>query len=217
MTASIPTTSQQHDTEAQSKLHRRRDKAQAAKAAADKARAGVTQLDDQLKANATQTQNVETALQRAQEEVARLKKALKASIKERAKLRSARKRAQDVAGRTQRRAETAEAKYDKIVLAELVRREKDKDRARSTSHDVAETPEPKAAEPATAGAPAPVTDAPERPGGGAMTAIQTAARKTAAVARGKQAPTRGTGERRPTTASSRESGKGDAASTPPGR
>ncbi|HLL65784.1 MAG TPA: hypothetical protein VK453_08540 [Micromonosporaceae bacterium] len=147
MTAAIQDSAQRHDSDAQPKLHRRRDKAEAAKAAADKARADLSALDDQVKANAAETRDNETALEHARDEVIRLKRAIKASGKSRGKLRAARKKALNVVGKADRKARAAEAKYDQIVLTEMVRREKDNAAART---------------PAPAADPAPVAEAEER-------------------------------------------------------
>ena len=59
--------------------------------------------------------------------MAALKKAIKATGKQKDQLESARKDARRAAAQAQQRAAAAEAKYDRAVLAEIVRREKDHD------------------------------------------------------------------------------------------
>jgi hypothetical protein len=146
-------------------LNRRRDQASAAATAAEKAQAGVTELDNRLKTNATLTTQQSQALRNAVAEANRLKRALKAAAKEKDQLTQARKKAVAKAAKSKAKAAEAEAKYDKIVLAELVRREKEKDRASGSSGNG------KVARPA-----------PERADTGTTTAVRTAARKTAADA-----------------------------------
>jgi hypothetical protein len=114
-------------------LNRRRDQASAAATAAEKAQAGVTELDNRLKTNATLTTQQSQALRNAVAEANRLKRALKAAAKEKDQLTKARKKAVDKAAKSKAKAAEAEAKYDKTVLAELVRREKEKDRASGSS------------------------------------------------------------------------------------
>jgi hypothetical protein len=97
----------------------------------------VADLDARLKSNAEQAEQQEGALQRALDEAGRLKKLLKSAAKERAKLRTERGRAAAAVGKKQARAEAAEAKYDQAVLQEIVRREKEKDRAAAHATDSA--------------------------------------------------------------------------------
>ena len=70
-------------SEQPSALDRRRDKAQAARAAADEAAEAVARLDGRLTTNAQQTEEQEGALQRALDEAERLRKLRKAGAKER--------------------------------------------------------------------------------------------------------------------------------------
>lgn len=127
MSTPLPTTSPEQAES--STLERRRGRSLAANQAAEQARADAQRAEAQLEANTAQTAEHETALQHAMDEAARLRKALKALTKQRGKLRSARKEARRSASKAQRRARTAEAKYDRSVLAEMVRREKEGDRA----------------------------------------------------------------------------------------
>jgi chromosome segregation ATPase len=147
-------------------LNRRRDQASAAATAAEKAQAGVTELDNRLKTNATLTTQQNQALRNAVAEVNRLKRSLKAAAKEREQLTKARKKAVDKAAKSKAKAAEAEAKYDKVVLADLVRREKEKDRAASPSASNGKASRP----------------APEQTDTATATAVRTAARKTAADA-----------------------------------
>ena len=110
-----------------SALDRRREKLQANKTAARAAIDAVADLDARLDRNSSQTREYEAALQAAVDRVAALKKAIKAAGKQQVQLDSARKDAQRAAAQAQQRAAAAEAKYDRAVLAEIVRREKDHD------------------------------------------------------------------------------------------
>lgn len=109
-----------------SALDRRRVKAQTAKDTADRAHARVADLDATLRANEAHAERQQIALRRARDETARLKQELKAAAKERAALTAARKKARDKAAKARDKAANAEARYDQVVLAEIVRREKDR-------------------------------------------------------------------------------------------
>jgi hypothetical protein len=124
----------------------------AARSAASKAK--VTSLDEQLEMNSAARREHEANLQAALDTVAGLKKAIKKADKQRAKLRAARKNARRADAKARQRASTAEAKYDRALLADLVRREKDRDMSQHT--------EP--ALPATEAPPVPVTPPPARAG-----------------------------------------------------
>ena len=177
-------------------LDRRRGKAQAAKDAADKARGGVADLDTRIAANASQTQQDQAALHRARDEVIRLKRALKAAAKEGVALQARRKKASTVAVKADAKAKAAETKYDQAVLADIVRREKARDRTAAATAKPA-APAPTAATPAKPAAPAPTAAAPAKPIAPTAPAKptaptaerpdarpQNAARKTAAKAAG---------------------------------
>jgi chromosome segregation ATPase len=183
----------------ETKLDRRRDKAQSAKAAADTARQRVSALDDRLAATGAQSKEHEAALRRARDEMSRRKKALKASAKKRDQLRTSRKKAGKAAAKARRRARGAEQRYDQVVLAEMVRREKERDRAAAAAHarpsdDGAATGQKtghksgrKAGERTGGGSggSVPTLEAgPERAAIGVTTATRTAARKTADRAAG---------------------------------
>jgi chromosome segregation ATPase len=151
-------------------LDRRRDKAGTASAAAAAADAAVTDIDRQLETLSSLTEQQQGALRRAAEETERLKRSLKAAGKRRAELAKERKKAVAKAEQARAKADLAEAKYDKEVLAELVRREKEKDRAAGA---------PSARSPRRAAADPP----PEKPDEATQSARRTAARKTAKAAR----------------------------------
>jgi chromosome segregation ATPase len=108
----------------------------AARARAD----AVRSLDQGLHTNTERYAAQEKALAAALDTATTLKKAMKASAKDRDSLRAARREARRAAAKADQRAATAEARYDRAVLADLVRREKD--------HDLSAHPvEPPAAHP----------------------------------------------------------------------
>jgi hypothetical protein len=165
VTAPAQTTSDRYSAQ----LDRSRERAAAAAKAAEKAQAGVTDLDNRLQTNASLTKQQTQAMRNAVAEVNRLKRAIKVGAKERGRLIKARRRAVAKVGRAQAKQKSAESKYDRSVLADMVRREKARDRADSARPPVD----------GTSKALAPV---PER-SPAATTATKTAARKTAAAAR----------------------------------
>ena len=181
-----------------SMLDSRRDKAATAANAAEKAQAGVTELDNRLQTNASLTTQQIQALRNAEAEANRLKRSLKLIAEERTRLTAARKKAVAQAAQAQKKQQAAEAKYDKIVLAEIVRREKERDRAQpSPESDQAQATESDRAQPtresdrasttnrtraSTRTRPAVADPAPEQPDAATKTATRTAARKTAAAA-----------------------------------
>src|SRR4051812_39938517 len=112
-------------------LDRRRDQATAATEAAEKARARVTELDNRLQTNANMTRQQTQAWRNAMAEANRLKRALKTGAKEKERLTKARRKAKARTEKVRAKAEAAEARYEKTVLAEMVRREKERDRADS--------------------------------------------------------------------------------------
>jgi chromosome segregation ATPase len=107
-----------------SNLDQRREKLQAMKRAVAATATNVGLLDKKLDKNAAQHRTHEAGLQTALDRVATLKKTLKASKRARDKLRAARKDARRAAAKTAHRADTAEAKYDRAVLADILRRQK---------------------------------------------------------------------------------------------
>ncbi|MCA2214393.1 hypothetical protein [Jidongwangia harbinensis] len=139
-------------TPATSALDNRRTKSSTANAAAEKARAGVTELDHRLQTNANLIEQQTQALRHAESEAKRLKRALKLADTERARLAKQRAKAAARASKAQAKAEAAEAKYDQVVLAELVKREKARDRAEATAaRGTASAPSQNTAGPNTAG------------------------------------------------------------------
>ncbi|GGK97707.1 hypothetical protein [Mangrovihabitans endophyticus] len=136
----------------------RREKAASTGQAAEKARESVADLDSRLRMNASQTKEQKQALRNALAEADRLKAALKAGERERENLSKRRKKAASKAEKARAKAKSAEQRYDKMVLAEMVRREKERESGSAAD------PEP------------------ERPNQATSTATSTAARKTAADA-----------------------------------
>ncbi len=110
-----------------SDLDTRRDKLKAAKAAATTAKAAATRVDTQLRSNASGREKCEGDLTAARERVRILEKGVKLAKKERGKLREAGKKADKRAAKAQQRADAAERKYDRAVLAAMVGREKKND------------------------------------------------------------------------------------------
>jgi chromosome segregation ATPase len=201
VTAPAGTTSDRQSTP----LDRRRDKAADAARAADQAQAGVTELEHRLQTNASMTSQQKQALRNAEAEASRLKRALKAGARERDRLAKAHEKAAARAAKARARSAAAESKYDKSVLADLVRREKAKDRAdaaqppaASTSKEIAPLPEVLPAKAANATLPptrartAVADPPPERRNAAAQSATRTAARKTAAAAGARTPRTRRT-------------------------
>jgi len=158
-------------------LDRRRDKAGAAGATAAQTQAAVADIDRQLETLASLTEQQEQALHRTVEETARLKRSLKAAARRRSELAKERKQAAAKAARARVKAANAEAKYDKELLADLVRREKEKDRAGSSA------PAPQPARGRATRQPAAADPPSERPDEATQTVRRTAARKTAKAAR----------------------------------
>ena len=105
-------------------LRRRRKRLQAAQRDAAATAAAIVELDSALASNAGQRRNYEAGLRDARDHVAALKTTIKATKKEHDKLRAARKDARRNAAKAAQRAATADAKYDRAVLADMVRREK---------------------------------------------------------------------------------------------
>ena len=136
MTAPAGTTVDQRSAQ----LDRRRDKAAAAATDAEKAQAGVTELDNRLATNASMINQQKQALRNTAAEAGRLKRSIKAAARERDRLAKARKKAVARAEKAQARSKSAEAKYDKSVLAVMVRREKAKDRAAAGDESAAAPP-----------------------------------------------------------------------------
>jgi hypothetical protein len=121
------TASTRGDAPARSALDRRRDKMQATSRIAVAAAAKVDALDKQLDADTNKRHRHEATLKSALDSVAVQKKALKATTKDRDRHRAARRAARSAAAKARRSAVAAEAKYDRAVLADMVRREKDHD------------------------------------------------------------------------------------------
>lgn len=122
-----------------SRLDGRRDKLRDARASAVAEGARVAKLDGELTANANQSAKLEAELMAARDLVAALKKSIKSSRKRKEKLRDRRKDARKGFAKAQQRATSAERRYDKAMLADMVAREKQHDLARHTTEQVAVT------------------------------------------------------------------------------
>ncbi|GAA5148686.1 hypothetical protein GCM10023321_11360 [Pseudonocardia eucalypti] len=160
-------------------LARRRNTLRKRQTGAERTGRQVTELDKALERNTVQAGEQEAELRTTLDRVAMLKKTIKAGKKHRDKLRTARKKARDRDADARQRASTAEAKYDKAVMADMVRREKQRDLAQ---HDpragVASVPELTESQPAAALPPA-----------GGDIARETQARKTATRAKPRKPTT----------------------------
>ena len=152
-------------------LDRRRDRSEVAASRAGEARAKVTELENRLQTNAELTQQHTQALRNAEAEVKRLKRVLKTQQRDRDGLLKAKTKAAAKVKAAERRAATAEGKYDKSVLADMVHREKERDRAAAKGRPAAHSA-PVAALPAAGG------DGPAAEQAGTATARETAARTT---------------------------------------
>lgn len=165
-------------------LARRRNTLRKRQAGAERTGREVAELDKALERNVAQTGEQEAELRTTLDRVAMLKKTIKAGKKYRDKLRAARKKARGRDADARQRASTAEARYDKSVMADMVRREKQRDLAQ---HDLAQHDPRAGAAPALA-----LTEsqpAAALPAAGGDIARETRARKTATRAK----------TRRPTT------------------
>lgn len=165
-------------------LEKHRSRAAAAHDAAQQAQAGVAELDQRLKNNVELTKQQQVSLRNLEAETLRLKRLLKNSAKEKSQLAKQRAKAVGRAKRATVKASAAEAKYDKAVLADLVRREKQRDRetaAPATPPVQTTTPVDTAATPAEK-VPAEKAPAEKAPAARATTAKATAAKATAAKA-----------------------------------
>jgi hypothetical protein len=126
-----------------SPLERSRAKANNAREALAEAGRRADDIDERLERNAARMSADDKALAAALDEVKRLKRALKDGEKERQKLIVARKRAITEVEKAEEKARKAEAKYDREVLADLIEREKESDRATSAAASLASaTPGP---------------------------------------------------------------------------
>ena len=119
-------------------LDRRREQADAAHAAAQRAQTAVAEVENRLRTNADLTREQTQALDIAKAEVKRLKRALKTQARDRLRLQKAQRKAQAKAAKAQSRAATVEDKYGKTVLSDLVRREKERDRAAGDAQPAAD-------------------------------------------------------------------------------
>jgi hypothetical protein len=112
-----------------SALDRSRAKANQAQQTLADASRRVDEIEERLERTTARSSADEKALDATRAEVKRLKKALQDGEKERQKLVLARKRAIADVEKAEDKARKAEAKYDREVLADLIEREKEHDRA----------------------------------------------------------------------------------------
>ncbi|HEY2206134.1 MAG TPA: hypothetical protein VGH99_16795 [Pseudonocardia sp.] len=122
-------------------LDQRRETLHTRRSAAEETASRLTELDAALEANAVARRDGEARLQSALDQVAGLKKAIKAAKKERGTLRTARDEAREQDAQARQRAASAERKYDRAMLADMVSREKDQDLA--ADRDAGQEPTPK--------------------------------------------------------------------------
>ena len=127
------------------KLTRRRKKMQVAKSTAVAATANLANLERRLEALTALRRQQRAALREAKNKQRALEKAIKASSKERTSLRESRKGARKAAAKARRNAHEVEAKYDRAVLSDLVRREKQSDLSAHAASRVAARPNPQPA------------------------------------------------------------------------
>ncbi|MBM2618172.1 hypothetical protein JIG36_21680 [Actinoplanes sp. LDG1-06] len=181
-------------------LDRRREQSTAAHEAAAKTKTTVTELENRLRTNADMTRRQTQALRNAEAEAKRLKRSLKTQARDKDRLEKAHKKAVSRAEKAQSKAATLEEKYGKSVLHDLVRREKEKDRAAASTPvspalPAVVPPPPIEPEPPAETAPAVETEQPVEP----VTARATAARSTARKAAASAATPRARAPRKTTT------------------
>jgi len=185
-------------------LDRRRNALHASRSAAEATGAKVASLDEALDSNAMRRSEYEANLQVALDRVAGLKKTIKASKQERSKLRTARKAARQADAKARQRADTSEAKYDRAVLADMLRREKDR--------DLSVHAEPPATAPTAAAAPT-ATAAPMASSAPTATAVNAKAAAEPTVTPGTSVAGTGTGTGTGASTSSSIAGGGGDTST----
>ena len=127
--SSSPGTGSTGSSEKTSQLERARGKSTKARQTLDQARRKVDEIDGQLGRNAARTSQDEAVLRAAEAQVKQLKRALKDASKERQRLLTDRKRATGAVDKAQDKVRSTEAKYDRAVLADLIERQKQQDRA----------------------------------------------------------------------------------------
>jgi hypothetical protein len=123
--------------DSEQKLERRREQLRRSRDRVSAAQTAVRETEARLHALDDTDQDVQRRLKLVEQEVAALKKQLKRNAKEREQLQAERKQAVRRTGALTEAVREAETKYDKAVLADLVRREKERDLARHTGDDPA--------------------------------------------------------------------------------
>lgn len=107
-----------------SSLEQRREALQSQVGAVEAAELKLNQVEQDVENNTIATRQQESAMEAATARVADLEKALKGSGKERKQLQAALKEAKAGLKQAREEASAAEARYEKAVLKEVVRREK---------------------------------------------------------------------------------------------
>lgn len=110
---------------------------QAAQDEADKAANRLSLVVERLEDNAERRSADEAALQAAVDQQSELKRAIKTSAEQRETLRKARSKAQREVDEASKRAQAAEANYDKALLVEVLAAQKSKDLSASDGQVVA--------------------------------------------------------------------------------
>jgi hypothetical protein len=126
------------------RLERRREQLRRSRERLGTAETTVQDAESRLRALQATRQEARRRLQAAEQEVAAARKQLKRSAKEQQRLQEQRRKARKRSGNLAAAVRAAEDKYDKAVLADLVRREKDRDLAVHTAEPADQPVEPKA-------------------------------------------------------------------------
>jgi chromosome segregation ATPase len=119
------------------KLTRRRAKVQKATAASVTARSELADLDAQLESLTAARRQQKAAIRDAKKQKALAEETIKALTKRRRSLKESRKKARNTAAKAARRAHEVEAKYERAVLADMVREQKRADLSTHTTRGAA--------------------------------------------------------------------------------
>jgi hypothetical protein len=111
------------------RLERRREQLQRSRERAAAGKTSLREAEARLQALEASRQDAQRRLSAAEQQVSELKKELKRSAKERERLQEQRSKEHKRSGVLAEEVREAENKYDKAVLADLVRREKERDLA----------------------------------------------------------------------------------------
>jgi chromosome segregation ATPase len=159
-----PSQALENGTSEARRLERRRDKLRSARAAAESASAQVARLDAELTATTNRIGELDVELAAARDKVAVVKRSIKAVEKQRGNLRAERKQARRGQAAARQKADDAERRYDRAMLADMVRREKQQDLSRHAEPQPAlAAGSAESAEPSVLGADGVSTTAPPLP------------------------------------------------------